>query len=230
MEHLLHYLKNKNLVWQGQKQSFEKECRSSGYPELDEWLQGGMPTQGVISINSDIGIGELRLFLPHLRLRQAQHKRLLVFIAPPLQINGEMLVEQGIDLNDLLIVTPSTEQEGLWAAEQCLKSHCCHAVLSWYQQFEVHQVKRLQLAAKQGDALQLIFRRTPQLDISLPVTMDMSLTAQPKGLRLKVNKRIGRWRHQPLELDMSRNWPALQLPLESSANNNIIPFPHQKVV
>jgi cell division inhibitor SulA len=189
-----------------------------------------MPKQGVVAVDSDIGIGELRLFLPLALARQEQQNRLLVFIAPPLLVNGEMLAELGFDLNSVLLINSKNQQDALWAAEQCLKSDCCHTVLSWLGDLEVHQIKRLQLAAKQGESVQFIFQQQHQYGLSLPVTMSMSLKPQPKGIRIKVNKRIGSWLHQHMDLDMQRYWPAFQLPEEQYNQNNIIPFPERHVI
>ncbi|MCC2606408.1 translesion DNA synthesis-associated protein ImuA [Planctobacterium marinum] len=228
MNNILSYLKNKHLIWQGKAINEPDSGSLSGYPELDAGLEGGLPTQGVIDIHSDIGIGELRLFLPYILQRQARQQRLLVIIAPPLQINGEMLAELGIDLNQVLVIRPGDQQQALWAAEQCLKSDCCHTVLSWLQNLEIHQVKRLQLAAKQSHAVQVIFRQQQTQGLSLPVTLSMSLQPQAQGLRIKVNKRIGSWRHQDIQLNMQALWPALQLPEQHNNDNNIIPFPKQR--
>lgn len=228
MNNILSYLKNKHLIWQGKAINEPDGSSLSGYPELDAGLEGGLPTQGVIDIHSDIGIGELRLFLPYILQRQNQQQRLLVIIAPPLQINGEMLAELGIDLSQVLVIRPGDQQQALWAAEQCLKSDCCHTVLSWLQNLEIHQVKRLQLAAKQSRAVQVIFRQQQTQGLSLPVTLSMSLQPQAQGLRIKVNKRIGSWRHQDIQLNMQALWPALQLPEQHNNDNNIIPFPKQR--
>lgn len=228
MNNILSYLKNKHLIWQGKAINEPDSGSLSGYPELDAGLEGGLPTQGVIDIHSDIGIGELRLFLPYILQRQARQQHLLVIIAPPLQINGEMLAELGIDLNQVLVIRPGDQQQALWAAEQCLKSDCCHTVLSWLQNLEIHQVKRLQLAAKQSHAVQVIFRQQQTQGLSLPVTLSMSLQPQAQGLRIKVNKRIGSWRHQDIQLNMQALWPALQLPEQHNNDNNIIPFPKQR--
>lgn len=229
MNNLITYLKNKNLVWQGQMHTAAEQVCTSGYPELDEWLQGGIPKQGVVAIDTDIGIGELRLLLPYALARQTQQSKLLVFIAPPLNINGEMLAEMGFDLSGVLLLTPDSQQDALWAAEQCLKSDCCHTVLSWLTDLEIHQIKRLQLAAKQGNAVQFIFQKQRNGSLSLPVTMSLSLEPQVKGLRIKMNKRIGSWLHQHLDLDMQRYWPAFKHPEEQQQNNNIIPFPERHV-
>lgn len=229
MSNLITYLKNKNLVWQGQMQPVSEQMCTSGYPELDEWLQGGMPKQGVVAIDTDVGIGEMRLLLPYALTRQTQQNKLLVLISPPLQINGEMLAQLGFDLSQVLLLTPESQQDALWAAEQCLKSDCCHTVLSWLADLEIHQIKRLQLAAKQGNAVQFIFQQQHNYSQSLPVTMSLSLHAQPKGLRIKMNKRIGSWLHQHLDLDLQRYWPAFKLPEEQHKHNNIIPFPERHV-
>jgi len=228
VNNILSYLKNKHLIWQGKAINEPDGSSLSGYPELDAGLEGGLPTQGVIDIHSDIGIGELRLFLPYILQRQNQQQRLLVIIAPPLQINGEMLAELGIDLSQVLVIRPGDQQQALWAAEQCLKSDCCHTVLSWLQNLEIHQVKRLQLAAKQSRAVQVIFRQQQTQGLSLPVTLSMSLQPQAHGLRIKVNKRIGSWRHQDIQLNMQALWPALQVPEQHNNDNNIIPFPKQR--
>lgn len=228
MNNILSYLKNKHLIWQGKAINEPDSGSLSGYPELDAGLEGGLPTQGVIDIQSNIGIGELRLFLPYLLNRQTEQQRLLVIIAPPLQINGEMLAQMGLDLNLVLLIQPNDQQQALWAAEQCLKSDCCHTVLSWIQALEIHQVKRLQLAAKQSGAVQFVFRSEAPQGLSLPVTLGMSLQAQPKGLRIKINKRIGSWQHQDINLNMQQRWPALQLPENHHNHNNIIPFPKQR--
>lgn len=222
MNNILSYLKNKHLIWQGKALHEPGKGGLSGYPELDAELEGGLPGQGVIDVHSDIGIGELRLFLPYLLNRQEQQQRLLVIIAPPLLINGEMLAQMGIDLSLVLLITPDDQQQALWAAEQCLKSDCCHTVLSWLQNLEIHQIKRLQLAAKQSNAVQFIFRPQLTQGLSLPVTLAMSLSAQPKGLEVKINKRIGSWVHRNIHVNMQPHWPALQL---TESHNNVIPFP-----
>jgi len=226
MNELIEHLKNKKMLWQGQMQTDTGNTVSSGYPELDNWLQTGIPEQGVITVKSDTGIGELRLFLPYLLAQQQQQKRLLVFIAPPLQVNGEMLAEQGFDLKQVLLLTPEKAQDALWAAEQCLKSECCMAVISWNEQLDVSHIKRLQIASKQGKAIQLIFRQQGELLSSLPVTMALTLQARPNALQIQMNKRIGGWQHRTLDLNMSPYWPALQLSTPQQSNN-IVPFPQR---
>ncbi|MEP4892429.1 MAG: translesion DNA synthesis-associated protein ImuA [Aliiglaciecola sp.] len=225
MNTLLEQLKNKRLVWQGNQQEHCLTSDSTGYVELDEALQGGFPQSGMIDIHTPIGIGELRLLLPALRFRQ-QHKRLLVFIAAPMQINGEMLAEFGISLEQVLIVQPNSAEHALWSAEQCLKSGCCHSVLMWHQQLEIAQTKRLQLAAEQGDALHFVLRQSRQLSVSLPVSLAMKLSAHEQGVAVQITKRKGGWPAQPFNINMANTWPELAL---SQRTCNVVSFPQAKV-
>ena len=226
MNTILNYLKSKQLVWHGNHVSAVLPAASTGFSELDAALAGGFPEQGVVDIHSALGIGELRLLLPYLCARQQTQQRLLVFIAPPMQLNSEMLAEYGFALSQVLFIHPEDPQQALWSAEQCLKSACCQAVLLWHQGLEIHQVKRLQLAAEQGQALQVLFRSQLDISLSLPVTLAMKLRTDPAGLSLEITKRKGGWSRAPFVLNMAQHWPALTL---SSRHDNILHFPAKQV-
>lgn len=226
MNSIINDLKNKQLIWQADHKLPMASCNSTGFTELDHELQGGFPEQGVIDIDSPMGIGELRLLLPNLLTRQQASERLLVFIAPPSQVNSEMLLEFGFKLEQILIIQPNTQQQALWSAEQCAKSGCCDSILLWHQDLEIHQVKRLQLAAQQGDTLHIMVRQNKQVSLSLPVTLGMKLRAHPQGLKVQVTKCKGGWPSQPFALNMSHNWPALTLHTKPA---NILPFRPSKV-
>ncbi len=225
MNHILETLLNKRSIWQGRYTPKPEAASCSGYAELDQQLQGGIPKQGVIDLQSDMGIGELRLLLPYLRDRHKE-QRILVYIAPPMLINGEMLSAYGIQLSRVLIIQSKTEQENLWSAEQCLKSGCCHSVLLWQKQLQIHQVKRLQLAAQKGGALQVLFRPLLHHAIPLPTTLSLQLDTQPQGVKVTVNKRKGGWHNPPFEVNMQPHWPELTLP----HRNNVVPFSKVKAI
>ena len=65
----------------------------------------------------------------------------------------DTFVEGFSNRNNILIVFPNSVKEALWAAEQCLKSGACSAVLFWCQSLEVHQVRRFQVAAEAGSCV-----------------------------------------------------------------------------
>lgn len=229
MNHILEHLKNKRLIWQANQQlTFEAtgDVELSGYPELDHALQGGFPQQGVVDIDSPMGIGEVRLLMPSLKARQNKTNRLLVLIAPPMQINAEMLAEYGFALDQVLVIQPNSADQALWSAEQCLKSGCCHSVLLWHGALEIHQVKRLQMASEKGDCVQFMFRQKHQISLSLPVPLAIKLSAQKQGVGLQITKRRGGWSADSFAINMQKYWPELSLQSQSS---NVVSFPHAKV-
>tara|TARA_R110002126_G_scaffold38317_10_gene114445 strand:- start:632 stop:1378 length:747 start_codon:yes stop_codon:yes gene_type:complete len=236
MSALLDQLSRRQLVWHGDSQQLAYQAVSSGYSELDQQLGGGLPATGLIDIQTETGIGELRLLMPYLQQQQQQSQRLLVFIGPPAELCADMLAGGGLDLSQLLIITPDQQvaagkainnlpkptkntksarklpmqQQALWAAEQCLQSGCCASVLIWPSAISLAQARRLQLAAEQGAASMIVFRHTSQA-LSLPVNLSISLQADPQGLQLTVLKRRGSWPAAPLRVSMQQQWPALCL-------------------
>ncbi|MGP9800667.1 translesion DNA synthesis-associated protein ImuA [Rheinheimera sp. NSM] len=207
MSALLEQLARRQLLWQGNSCQAAYQAVPSGYPELDQQLAGGFPASGLIELQTQLGIGELRLLLPYL---QQQHSsgRLLVLISPPAMPCADMLCAAGITLSQLVIVTPKTGKEALWAAEQCLQSGCCASVLLWQAGLKLAQARRLQLAAEQG-AASLVLLRRPATGLSLPVNLSLELKPHRQGLQLSVHKRKGGWPGSAFVLDMRSRWPAL---------------------
>ena len=215
MNKMLKQLHHQGKVWTADQKQNVVEAIDSGYPEINKHLNGGLPRQGVIEVQTINGIGELRLFLPYLlnllqaELAHDQQSRQMVFIAPPAQVNALMLLQASIPLENLLIISSQKPDESLWAAEQCLKSGCCFAVLLWQQLLAVHQVKRLKQAAVTGDAVQIIFRSPHSVNLALPVSLSLALEAQPVGLKVQVKKQLGGWPCQDFIVDMHEQWPSL---------------------
>ncbi|MDQ2077765.1 translesion DNA synthesis-associated protein ImuA [Marinimicrobium sp. ABcell2] len=207
---MLQALTRRRLVWRGGA-GLNQETRSTGLPQLDDKLGGGFPAQGVIDVRSPRGIGELRLFMASLagtKSPETRH-RLCVFIAPPLELHAEGLAGAGLDLTRVLIVRPSVAAEALWAAEQSLKSGACHAVVLWQDSMTLHQARRLQLAAQEGQAQLLLLRHSEAT--ALPASLCLQLTAHARGLVVGVPKRRGGWPVADFILDLQSQWPELTL-------------------
>ncbi|MDX1677705.1 translesion DNA synthesis-associated protein ImuA [Arsukibacterium sp.] len=238
MSALLEQLTRRQLLWQGDSQQLAYQAVASGYPELDQQLAGGLPATGLIDIQTQIGIGELRLLLPYLQTQQQHSQRLLAFISPPAELSADMLSASGLKLSQLLIITPdnpadnsaqaaksvkqgrtakplSAQQQALWAAEQCLQSGCCASVLLWPAAISLAQARRLQLAAEQGAASMIVFRDSAQT-LCLPVNLSIRLQPDPQGLKLTVLKRKGSWPAAPFKISMQQQWPALCLAPEAA--------------
>ena len=222
MYELIEQLKNKHWLWQGSETQTTSDYRSTGYPELDTHLCGGFPTHGVVEIQSPIGIGELRLLLPYL---QQHNDRLTVLINPPGNVHSEALQHAGLMLSQVLVLTPRSAKEALWAAEQCLKSGACSQVLLWQEELEVHQARRLQVASETGESLNFLFRPQQQHLFSLPVTLSLQLAADSDGLQVTIAKRRGGWSSEPFVVNFRQRWNSLTKPLTSPV---VVPFPIQK--
>lgn len=225
MYELIEHLKNKHWLWQGSETKYEQSSHSTGFNTLDDKLAGGFPPHGVVEIQSLSGIGELRLIYPYLK----QHdKRLTVFINPPGIVQAESLKCEGINLEHVLVLTPKNHKEALWAAEQCLKSGACCQVLLWQDKLEVHQVRRLNVASETGNCLQFLFRSPQESVFSLPVSLSLSLQADPQGLQISVPKRKGGWPLSAFKLSMYESWPNLVIPQASSKpSSQVIAFPQR---
>ncbi|PMG14410.1 recombinase RecA [Vibrio splendidus] len=233
MHELIKNLQDRQLIWTGLQSTTQGSTTSTGYSQLDKQLDGGFPTHGVIEVESQQGIGELRLLTPYLDQQNSQ--KLAIFINPPGKICAEFFSSQGIELENILIIQPQRDLDALWAAEQCLKSGACHSVLLWGVDLEIHQTKRLQAASETGKCLQFHFKATSHNQLSLPVSLSMKLSSHAQGLKVEVTKRKGSWSYGSFILDMSQNWPLLteKITLQDSShsalsNNTVLAFPIAK--
>ncbi|MGF1839193.1 translesion DNA synthesis-associated protein ImuA [Vibrio atlanticus] len=233
MHELIKNLQDRQLIWTGLQSTAQGSTTSTGYPQLDKQLDGGFPTHGVIEVESQQGIGELRLLTPYLAQQNSQ--KLAIVINPPGKICAEFFSSQGIELENILVIQPQRDLDALWAAEQCLKSGACHSVLLWGSDLEIHQTKRLQAASETGKCLQFHFKTTSHNQLSLPVSLSMKLSSHAQGLKVEVTKRKGSWSYGSFILDMSQNWPLLteKITLQDSShsalsNNTVLAFPIAK--
>ncbi|MCC2617495.1 translesion DNA synthesis-associated protein ImuA [Aestuariibacter halophilus] len=225
MNMTLEEMKQKQLVWQARQQATVRPAKGSGFSGLDRLLDGGLPERGMIDLHTPLGIGELRLLLPTLQLRH-HDERLLIFIAPPHALCATFWQSADIALDRVLIIQPNSTAERLWAAEQCLRSGCCHSVLCWYQGVTVAQSKRLQLAAEQGDALYIQLQSPNARTHSLPVPLALSLSPDEQGLAITLRKQRGGVANRHIRVNMASRWPDLMRIRKNT--NNVIAFPQSR--
>lgn len=223
MNALLTSLQQRNLIWQGAELASShnaQQVERSEFCELDKRLDGGLLKQGVIELDSEVGIGELRLLLPFLAKQHATG-RVIAFIAPPGVICAEFLDQVGIDISRVLLIQPDSFSDGIWAAEQCVKSGACCAVLHWHNRLTVKQVRRLQLASEQGQSAYFVLTRG-RSDASLPIPLRLQLKADQEGVRVSIKKRRGGRPSESFVVSMQQKWPELVAQLWPE---NVIPFP-----
>jgi hypothetical protein len=188
-------------VWRG-RVGVTVPAQPSGYAWLDACLPGGgWPLGGVSEIVLDhYGLGELRLLLPALRQRveQAGERGWLVWIAPPFTPYAPALDDAGISLQRILVVRAEKVSDGLWAAEQALRSGQCAAVLLWADRVSIPSLRRLQLAAESTSCMAVLFRPASTLGEHSVAALRLHLSALGQGLRIHILKSRG---GQPVVLD-----------------------------
>ena len=210
-------LEKDRLVWRARQVTGPDQRRqSSFYSTLDAHLQGGWPQTGLVELACGLaGIGELRLLFPLLAQSQA---RLQVWINPPAQLNGQALAQHGISLSKTLLIRCQNPQHALWSAQQSLNSGCCSHLVLWAKNLTSPQATRLQVAAKDNQALMFWLHPQPEPSTSaLPVSARFSLAPLATGLRLKIHKYQGQWPQHPCQVDMHKLWPSLAMPTVTTA-------------
>ncbi len=187
----------------------ERGTLATGFPQLDDLLAGGgWPTDGLTEILGDVpGVGELRLLLPALAELSQRRARWIAWVAPPWLPYAPALAAAGVDVRRVLLIHPKHHQDLLWATEQALKSGTCSAVLSWPDPRHLRHgdLRRLQLAAREGDSWGVMFRPDTAAEQTSPAELRLQLEPEPEcmdgsGLRLRVVKRRGGWPSEALPI------------------------------
>ena len=171
-------------VWRGRQQGEPLAEQPTGHAQLDALLPGGgwqLAALNEILLGSP-GSGELQLLWPLLaQLTQAGERVVLVGapaipFAPAWQAAGVVLAQVS-----LLQVSGA---ERLWAAEQCLRSGSCGAVLCWPEQADDRALRRLQVAADSGQTLAFVLRHRRAADNPSPAALRLLLDNQPRQWRV----------------------------------------------
>lgn len=169
-------------VWRGgTPRPVSPEGLSTGWPSLDQVLPtGGWPVASLseLLIPSD-GVGELELLWPALS-DLTTHDSLVVVVAPPYQPYAPAWHAAGVRL-DRLHVIQADARGALWAAEQCLRSGACGAVLCWPQMADDRMLRRLQVAAEAGQCHGFAIRPTQAARNPSPAALRIAI--EPGAMR-----------------------------------------------
>jgi len=158
----------------------------SGYEVLDALLPGGGWPVGALTeiVVERQGLGELALVMPALEALSRQG-RTVAWVAPPYVPYAPALEQRGLDLSQVLWLRSNGLEERLWAAEQTLRSGVCGAVLLWLTphqapRINVRNLRRLQLAAEQGESVAFLFWR--RAVTSSPAVLRVRVFSAPQGV------------------------------------------------
>jgi hypothetical protein len=189
-------------VWRGnQYAKVAVESVSSGFAELDAQLPGGGWPRAALTelLASQQGIGELRLLAPALA-HLSREEKWLVLVAPPHRPYAPGFDALGVNLSHLVVVSTQSQAETLWAAERCLRSGACAAVLAWPGPNHERALRRLQLAAEEGKSFGVVFGPTRNAAQPSPAPLRIQLSAARGRLALQILKRRGGGWAPPLSI------------------------------
>ncbi len=223
MNEVLEQIINRNDTWRGRHRRFHHHEPSAnserhsphgggaglatGYGSLDAQLdQGGWPLDSTIELLSDSnGLGAMGLFLPAME-RLSEQGRWQAFIAPPYIPYAPLLAARGIDTGQVLLVHPKNRQDLLWSTEQALRSSTCSAVFSWLgtHNYSYSELRKLQLAATNGDSLAVLFRPTVAADNHAPASLRLQMR---EYRRVHILKQRGGNQHIDVDLPQAEDVP-----------------------
>ncbi|MGH8124616.1 MAG: translesion DNA synthesis-associated protein ImuA [Rhodanobacteraceae bacterium] len=171
-------------LWRGQGTAPRRDALPTGFGALDGALPGGGWPRAALSeiLFPADGVGEMRLLLPALALL-SREARPIILIAPPYLPFPAAWIAAGVDLRFLEIVQTG-EHDVLWAAEQCLRSAACAAVLCWPRRADTATLRRLQLAAETGQTIGFMLRPSGAAAQPSMAAVRVGMEVDPLRLRL----------------------------------------------
>lgn len=180
----LETLLDQRRLWKGRQVAAPASAQPTGHAALDALLPtGGWPPAALSEILcAGEGCGELRLLWPTLARLSVSGER-IALVAPPHVPYAPAWQAAGVDLRGLALIQASG-REALWAAEQCLRSGCCGAVLCWLPQADDRALRRLQVAAETGQTLAFAYRPLAAARNPSPAALRLVVEARPAQLRV----------------------------------------------
>jgi protein ImuA len=191
----LEQLLRRGDIWRGHSGHFVRQpVVDSGHPALNSLLlQGGWPQSCLMELGqAGLGQGEWLLLLP--ALLQAQG--LVVLLNPPAIPFAQGLLQAGVDLERLLVVSAAAKADFVVAWEP-------NRGLSYTE------LRKCHLASAEGRGLYWLFRPLARLAQSSPAQLRLRLLQGAQSLSLELLKQKGG--HQsclfrPIELPLPQDW------------------------
>ena len=165
---------------------------ASGWSELDRVLPGGgWPIGAVTELYCPVeGIGEFSLLLPLIVRLTAAGKR-VVLVSPPHVPYSQALGERGVKLDKLVLLSPQSARDTLWAAEQTLRCTAVGLVVAWPQRAGDRELRRLALAAETAGSTMIVYRPAREARQFSPAALRILVQPAPSGLQLEIIKSRG---------------------------------------
>jgi len=165
-------------IWRGDALgTAESAVLSTGHAALDAQLPGGGWPLGALTelLQTRPGAHAWQLLLPALVQAVRRRPGPVVLLGAPCEPFAPALAAAGLPAQALLWVRSEAPAARLWACEQALRCADVAAVLAWLPAARVGELRRLQVAAAQHEALLFVCR--PDV---------LAASASPARLRLRL--------------------------------------------
>lgn len=160
---------------------------------------------------SQSGAGELRLLKPVLA---ATGKRRVIMVQPPHAPNALALASMGLNPSQVIWVQPDRSADALWATEQILRAGGFAAVLLWQSHVRNESLRRLNLAAQEGESLFFLFRPLAAAQDASPAPLRIAIRPAQGGIQVEFLKRRGPNKESGLFLPLSPLFTPRHAPLD----------------
>ena len=193
-------------VWRAsQMASWHAEATPTGHAMLDRELpHGGWPASALTELLlQEAGIGEMQLLRPALRTIAAKGR--IVLVQPPHPPQLAAWHSWGLPPERLLWVKPDTPADAIWSAEQILRNGSCGALLFWQPRrspMRHEALRRLHLIAQGTDMVFWMLRPLEHMHEASPAPLRLALYPDNGGITMKIVKRRGPQRDEPLHLPL----------------------------
>lgn len=182
------------LLWQAGRPGAGRRVLATGHPALDAALADGGWPRGALSelLLPAPGIGELPLLWPAL-LAELQAGARVALVAPPFVPCSAAWQAGGVDARRLWWLDPPDARSWLWSSEQLARVSGC-VVLAWPGRYPLAmaELRRLQLAAREGDNLVALLRPAGAASQASPAALRLELAGLVRGqLQVTVRKQRG---------------------------------------
>lgn len=181
-------------VWRGFKlaeQMHLVKAQSTGFSALDNHLRsGGWPGDGLIDIALQHYGSEWLVWLPWLQT-QMHAGHTVALINPPWLPYAASLVQAGVILDQLLIVTPQNNAQWLASWRDIAKANVCTGVLAWAQTLSYPELRKCHLLAGDTQGVFAVHRPWLSQRQSSPATLRLALSWQQRQLHCQLLKQKG---------------------------------------
>ncbi|WNO09790.1 translesion DNA synthesis-associated protein ImuA [Teredinibacter sp. KSP-S5-2] len=199
-------------IWRGYNQKTEPQAAlSSGHEELDNVLiHGGWPEGCLIELCSENGLcsAEWQLLTPAITTLLAQENGYILLLNPPALPFANRLLQQGIDINRVLIVTPQNKQEFIFCFTELAATKDCQLLLSWApkQSLSYSELRKCQLATARANQLFFLIRQRHTISQSSPASLRIKIQLLETQIQLNILKQKGQLRQKQTKIALPDYW------------------------